>query len=274
MSEEERIARVVKTVKYAFFGLIVLILVFGSFGTISAGERGVKTRVGKVVGTVEPGLYFKVPLTEKVHKMSVKTQTVIYEKENPLTSASKDLQDVQIATVVNYHVDPTKVEEIFIQYGSVESFEERAIRPVVRDTVKAVSAQYTAEELITKRAQLADDTIKKLNERLLEKNVIVEQGNITNVQFSASFSEAIERKVTAVQNAEAAKNLLEQKKFEAEQTVVTAKAVAEAQRIQSAALEAQGGREYVNLEAVKKWDGHLPEQMIPGAALPFINLAK
>jgi len=270
--------KVGKIIKHAVIATIAIMVVFGSFGTVKAGERGVKTRLGEVAGVVEPGLYFKLFFIERVHKMSVKTRTVIYEKENPLTSASKDLQDVSISTVVNYRINPTKVEQIFVQYGTVDSFEERAIRPVVRDTVKAVSSQFTAEELVTKRAQFGLDTLKLLNERLVEKSVIVEEGNITNLQFSPSFSQAIEAKVTAVQNAEAAKNKLEQVKFEAEQKVTTARAEAESIRLQS---DAANNEKYIQLksldvqaEAINKWNGVLPQQMIPGGSVPFINLTK
>lgn len=255
-----------------FVGLIVAILIFGSFGTVSAGERGVKTRLGNVIGTLESGLYFKLPIIDKVTKISTKTQTVIYEKDEPLTSASKDLQDVQIATVVNYHVDPKQVESIYINYKTLEDFEARVIRPEVRATVKAVASNFTAEELVTKRAEFSDLASVKLNERLVEKNVVVENANITNIQFSASFSEAIERKVTAVQNAEASKNQLEQKKYEAEQTIVTAKAEAEAVRIKTQAISQQGGADYVKLQAISKWNGVLPTQMTPNGAVPFIDL--
>ena len=96
--------------------------------------------------------------------------------------------------------------------------------------------------------------------------------SITNFDFSPSFNTAIEAKVTAEQNALAAKNKLEQVKYEAEQTIETAKATAEAQRISSQALAAQGGSDYVQLKAIEKWDGHLPEQMIPGTTVPFVNL--
>lgn len=264
----------IKIVAGIFVALIALVLIFGSFGIVDAGERGVKIRLGNVRGTVESGVYFKLPLIEKVRKMNIRTQTVIYEKENPLTSASSDLQDVNIASVTNYHIDPSKVVEIYLQYKDLSSFEESVIRPAVRDTVKATASKYTAGELITKRAEFADAVASLLNERLVSKYVTVEQSNITNIQFSESFSAAIEAKVTAQQNAEAAKNKLEQVKYEAEQTVTTAKAVAEAQRIQSQALESSGGKSLVELKAIEKWNGILPAQMIPGSAVPFINLNK
>jgi regulator of protease activity HflC (stomatin/prohibitin superfamily) len=252
--------------------LIILIVLFGSMGTINAGERGVKTRFGAVVGLVEQGLYFKLPIIEKVNVMNVQTKTVKYELEDPLYSASKDLQDVKIAIVLNYRLDPSKVQTIYQQYGTVDQYEERIIRPAVRDTVKAVASQFTAEELVTKRAEFTDKVVIVINERLSTQFVTIERVNITNFEFSKSFTEAIEAKVTAVQNAEAAKNKLEQIKFEAQQTIETAKATAEAQRIQSQSLAAQGGEDYVKLKAIERWNGILPMQMIPGSSVPFINL--
>ncbi len=245
-----------KIVIHGIVAFVAFVLLMGSFGTVSAGERGVKTRFSAVVGTVEPGFYVKMPFIEKVNIMDIKTQTVLYEREEPLFSASKDLQDVKIAIVANYHLDPTKVETIFQQYGRTEAYETNVIRPIVRDTVKSVASQYTAEELVTKRADFNDKVTLVLTERLTPKYVIVERVNITNFEFSASFTQAIEAKVTAVQNAEAAKNKLEQVKFEAQQTVEKAKAEAEAIRIQASAINSQGGADYVSLQKIQKWDGH------------------
>lgn len=264
-------------------GVLLIVILFGSFGTINAGERGVKTRLGAVVGIIEPGLYVKLPLIEKVTRMEVKTRTVNYDRNgmegdsldtSQLSGASKDLQDVWIGVVVNYHINDQRVESIYTQYKSVDNFEANVIEPIIREVVKSTSAQYTAEELVTKRAEFGDSVNRILSERFAEKDAVLERFSVTNFQFSVAFTEAIENKVTAVQNAEAAKNKLEQIKFEAQQTIETAKATAEAQRIQAQSLSAQGGEDYVQLKAIEKWDGHLPQQMIPGSAVPFINLAR
>ena len=244
-----------KIALHALIALIALNFIFGSFGTVAAGERGVKTRLGNVVGTIDRGLYFKLPIIEKVKKMNVQTQAVLYEREEPLMSASRDLQDVQIATVVNYHLDPLLVREIYIQYRDQDNYEAQVVRPAVRDIVKATASQFTAEELVTKRAEFTNAVLVKLNERLLSKFSIVEQVNITNFQFSDSFSKAIEMKVTAEQEALAAQNKLEQVKFEAQQQIEKAKAEAESIRIQAQAVTQQGGKDYVELERIKKWNG-------------------
>jgi len=262
-----------KIVAHAATALVALVLLLGSFGVVDAGERGVKVRLGNVVGPVEPGLYLKLPFVDQVHTMSVRTQTVVYERENPLASASSDLQDVSIASVTNYHVDPAKVVELYLQYKTLEAFEESVIRPAVRDTVKATASQFTADALVTRRPEFADRVAKTLNDRLADTYVVVEQSNITDLQFSASFSKAIEAKVTAVQEAEAAKNTLERIKYEAQQTIETAKATAESQRIQAQSLAAQGGQDYVALKAIEKWDGHYPATyMGPSSQIPLITI--
>ncbi len=271
-----------KIVFHIVSALVILTVVFGSFGTISAGERGVKTQLGKVVGTVQPGFYVKLPLVQDVYAMNVKTLTINYDKggdngdnketDTNLFGASKDLQDVYIGIVVNYHVDPTKVIEIYSQYNSVENYQANVIEPIIRKTVKSLSAQYTAEELVTKRTEFNDKVTASLNDQFIEKSAIFEQANITNFEFSPEFTKAIEAKVTAVQNAEAAKNKLEQVKFEADQTIAKAQADAEAIRIQAQAINSQGGADYVQLQAIAKWNGILPTQMIPGSTVPFINL--
>lgn len=267
--------------------VLVLILAFSSFGTISAGERGVKTRFGAIVGVVDTGLYFKRPFTDSVHKMSVKTLTVSFDNQqasgdntesSSLFSASKDLQDVQIATVVTYHIDATKVDQIYQQYSSVDNFQANVIEPMIREVVKSTSAGYTAEELVTKRAEFSDKVTAILETGFAGKSAILEKFSVTNFEFSKSFNDAIEAKVTAEQNAEAAKNKLAQIQYEAEQKVTTAKADAEAISIQAQAINSQGGEDYVKLKAVYQWDGHGCVSNCysgtPNMPVPFLNLGK
>ena len=274
-----------KLVKHLLALLFLVVIIFGSVGTIGAGERGVKTRFQAIVGTVPQGLYFKFPLIENVNKIEVKTRTINYDKNghegdasdtSQLFGASKDLQDVQIGVIVNYHINPEKVTNIFAQYRSTESYEAAVIEPMVREIVKSTSAQYTAEELVTKRAEFSDKVNSVLSERLSQKDSVLERFSVTNFEFSKAFSNAIEAKVTATQNAEAAKNKLEQVKFEAQQKIETAKADAESIRIQAQAITSQGGEDYVKLEALKRWDGKGCTSNCFGSGtqmpVPFFNL--
>lgn len=283
-NEKTVFIKITKIIGYSIIGLFVLVTIFGSVGTISAGERGVKTRFGAIQGTIPQGLYFKLPFIETVHKMNVKTLTINYDRggdegdnkqtDTNLFGASKDLQDVAIGVVVNYHINPDKVQSIFAQYSSVENYQSNVIEPVIRELVKSTSAKYTAEELVTKRAEFSDSVNGLLNEQFIAKDAVLERFSVTNFEFSKAFSQAVEAKVTATQNAEAAKNKLEQIKFEAQQTIEKAKAEAEAIRIQAQAINSQGGADYVALKAVEKWNGQLPIQMIPGESVPFINVNK
>jgi len=271
-----------KVVSYSIVLLVLLTFLFGSFGVVSPGERGVRVRLGVIKKIVEPGFYVKMPIIEAVHIMEVKTRTINYDKSGDmgdeknsvdnLFGASKDLQDVAIGVVVNYHISPAKVDAIYAQYNSVANYESNIIEPVIREIVKSTSAQYTAEELVTKRAEFGDRVNQTLIERFSSKDAILERFSVTNFEFSKAFTQAIESKVTAVQNAEAAKNKLEQIKFEAQQTIESAKAQAEAIAIQASAINSQGGADYVALQAIKSWDGKLPVTMVPGSSVPFINV--
>jgi regulator of protease activity HflC (stomatin/prohibitin superfamily) len=274
---------VAKIIKHVVIGLVALILIGGTFGSVAAGEIGIRTRFSKVVGIVNQGLYVKIPFVESVKIMETRTRTINYDKNgqegdsvdsSSLTGASKDLQDVSIGVMVNYKLDAQKAENIFNQYRTNANFESNVIEPIIRETVKTVSAQYTAEELVTKRLEYSDKVSALLTERFITKDSILERFSITNFEFSKAFSTAIEAKVTAVQNAEAQKNKLEQVKYEAQQIVEKAKADAEAIRISANAINSQGGEDYVALKAVEKWNGQLPIQMIPNSSVPFLNLTK
>ena len=248
-----------KVAIHAVLAIIAIGLLLGSFGTVEAGSRGIKTRFAAVVSVVEPGLYFKLPFVEKVREMDVRTQTIAFDStdggQNALGAASSDLQDVAVSVTVNYHVDPAAVAEIYKQYTSTENYNNSVIEPMVRDSVKSAASQFTAEELVTKRAAFNDAATALLTQRLEGKLVVLERLNITNLKFSDAFTQAIETKVTAVQKAEAAKNQLEQIKYEAQQTIETAKANAESIRIQAQAINSQGGADYVELQRIKAWNG-------------------
>jgi regulator of protease activity HflC (stomatin/prohibitin superfamily) len=250
---------------HLFIGILALTLLFSSFGAVSAGERGVKLRFKAVVGTIDEGLYFKIPLIEKVKKMDVKVQ----KDEVEASAASKDLQTVSSKLAINFNLSPDHVANIYKSVGI--DYKIRLIDPAVQESVKAATAKYTAEELITKRELVREDIKLALSERLKEYGIVIDQVNITNFDFSKSFNEAIEAKVTAEQSALAAKNKLEQVKFEAEQRIATAQAEAEAIRIQAAAVTSQGGKDYVSLQWIEKWNGTLPSTVL-GSAVPMINI--
>jgi len=265
MTDREQIKYVVKIGIRILVVLLVILSVWMSFEIIGAGERGVVLRLGAVDRVMNEGFNFKIPFVERVKTLDVKTQ----KEEVEASSASKDLQTVTAVIALNYHLSPEQTGKLWQSVGA--DYKERIIDPAIQEAVKAATAKFTAEELITKRPEVKDVIKTVLRERLAIEFIVVDEVSIVNFDFSASFNSAIEAKVTAEQNALAAKNKLEQVKYEAEQRVTQAKGEAEAIKIQAQAIQSQGGAEYVNLKAVEKWNGTLPVYML-GDSTPLINI--
>lgn len=238
---------------WSIFGIIILfliIIIFGTFYTIPAGYRGVVLTFGKPSATsTGEGINFKIPLIQSVVKMDTRTQK--YEAE--LTAASSDLQDVNTKLAINYHLNSESVIELYRTIGT--NYAEKIIYPLEQESNKAATAQFTAVELITKREQVRGSMENILREKLAPRGIIVESISIVDFKFSPSFSQAIENKVTAEQNALAAKNKLEQIKYEAEQRVAQAQGESDAIRAQISAIAAQGGANYLQMLWIQKWDG-------------------
>lgn len=251
-------------------GIILLILIFfRPFVQIGAGERGVVLNFGAVQDTVlDEGLHFRVPIMQKIVTVDVKVQ----KSESQAAAASSDLQDVSSTVALNYHIIPEKANIVYQTIGI--AFKERIIDPAVQEVVKAVTAKYTAEELITKRPAVSDAMKTNLTERLLAHNIAVDAFSIVGFSFSKVFMEAIEAKQTAEQLALKAKRDLERIKIEADQKITAAKAEAEALRLQRANISAdliELRKIEANLKAIDKWNGILP-QVTGGGAIPFIGV--
>mgnify|MGYP000932191549 CR=1 FL=1 len=238
----------------AFVAMIVIFLIFSTVGTVNAGERGVLVQFGAVTGKVfNEGLYFKIPLVQEVVIIDVKVQ----KTEVGADAASKDLQVVNSRVALNYKIDPGKAADLYQNVG--RSYDTRLIDPSLQESVKAATAKFTAEELITKRGEVRDEIRQNLKNKLEPHGILVEEFNIVDFAFSQSFNRAIEDKVTAEQQALAAKNKLEQVKFEAEQKIAEAKGRAEAIRIESEALKTND--KILEMRFIETWDGKLPVVM-------------
>lgn len=251
---------------------IGIIVFFSSFETVNEGTRGLVFNMGRADRVVEPGFYWLNPFTEDVKEVDVTTVKV----EGTASAATKDLQNVTATIAVNYEIDPTKIVDIYKQYNL--DYESRVIVPAIQEEVKAATAKYTAEEVITKRQEVRDAIFTNIKTRVAQSNLVVKDVLITNFDFSTQFNVAIEAKVKAEQDALKAKNDLVRIQAEADQRVATAKAEAEAIKMQSDA--AQNPR-YVELKQVEaqlkfaeKWDGKLPVNIYGSAPIPFLNLSK
>lgn len=249
-----------------FFILVALVLIINPFVSVQSQQVGIVTRFGAIQGTIGEGLHIINPFITDVVKMDITTQQLAV----PASAASKDLQSVSTEVSVNYNLDGAKVVDIYRELKN--EYESRIIGPSIQEAVKSATAKYTAEELVTKREEVKGTIYQDLKTRLATRDIIVTEVLITNFDFSPAFNEAVEAKVKAEQDALASKNKLEQTKYEAEQKIVSATADAEAIRIQAEAVNSQGGADYVQLQAIQKWNGQLPNQFVPGSAVPFLNL--
>ncbi len=264
-------------------GLAVLIAM--SLATVQAGFRGVKTRFGQVVlGALEPGLHFRIPLVEKIKDVEVREQKMDMET----SASSMDLQTVQSKVAVNFRPDPDSVDNLYNEVGL--DYESRILNPAVEETVKAVTAQYTAEQLITKRTEVRDKMETQLRERMLANHLNITKFNIVNFEFSRSFNEAIEAKQTAEQEALRASNDLRRIAVEADQQIEEARGEAESIKLRAQAeadaitmrAEAEAkaqellakfvNRDVIHLRTVEKWDGVMPR--VTGDAIPLLNIGQ
>jgi prohibitin 2 len=252
--------------------VLVLILSFWPFTTVDSGERGVVRQFSKVIGTLEPGLHFINPFTTDVINMDVRLQ----KDEVEATAASKDLQTVSAKVALNYRLDPKEVMRIYTEVE--KEYGVKIIAPKLQEAVKAATAKYTAEELITKRAVVKDEMKLAMAEKLQGTGILLDDFNIVNFDFSPQFNAAIEAKVTAEQKAKEAQNKLVQVQAEAQQSIERAKAEAENIRLQS---QAANNDKFIQLkqlevqqEFARKWNGVLPVNLYGSAPIPFLDLGR
>lgn len=264
--EAQKMAKMIAT---GFLGFMAFLVFLGSYFVIDAGERGVVLRFGAVNRVVGEGLHFKVPMMEDVVRMSVRVQKSTTKTE----AASRDLQVVQTTMVLNYSLQPDLAGEMYRNIGL--RYDEKIIDPVVKESFKAASARYTAEELITKREALKTEVRNYLRDQLVKFGIVVVELSITDFEFSQEFNRAIEAKQTAEQLALKAKRDLDRIRIEAQQKVAAAQAEAEALRLQRQVIspELVKLRQIeAQMKAIEKWDGKLPN--VTGGAVPFIQVEK
>ncbi len=257
--------------KYFFTlaAIVILLIAFRPWVQIGAGERGIVQNFGAVQDLVlGEGIHFKIPMVQTVTLMDVKIQKAMTDA----ASSSSDLQDVDLSVALNYHIIPDKANLVYQKIGV--QFKERIIDPAIQEVMKAISARYTAEELITKRPIVSTEMQEALTLRLLASHISVDAFSIITFSFSQTFTDAIEAKQTAEQNALKAKRDLDRIKVEADQTIAAATAEAEALRLQKMNISPdliELRKIEANLKAIEKWNGILPG--VTGAgAIPFIGV--
>lgn len=263
-----------KLVKLAIVLVVlgVLVSTFAPWTVIPAGHRGVVTTFGRV--SQEPlseGIHFIWPIVNTVHKIDVRIQ----KGEGTGDAASRDLQRVSAKIAINYHLIPEDVAKTFQSIGNLQAVGSVIITPAVEESVKAVTARFTAEELITKRTEVRDSIRELMRERLARRGITIDEFSIVNFDFSRTFNEAIEAKTTAEQLKLKAERDLQRIQVEAEQKIASARAEAEALRLQKQEVT----RELIELRrienerrAIEKWNGELPQ--VTSGAVPFIDVGR
>ena len=173
------------------FVLAGFIAIFGCFRIIGAGEIGIVIRLGEVNRVAESGLMVKIPLVEQVVKMNTRVQ----KKQAKADAATSDLQDVEGTIALNYSINKEVALKLYKEVGV--NFEQNIIEPVLSESFKAGTAKYTAEGLITNRAEAKEAILTVVKERLAPYGITVVDLNIVNLDFSKAFNDAIEAKAVA-----------------------------------------------------------------------------
>jgi regulator of protease activity HflC (stomatin/prohibitin superfamily) len=256
------------TEKKVFLGMagfvVFIVLAIFSIYTVPAGKVGVITRWGAVNRVAYAGIGLKWPIAERCIKMSIQTQ----KDQVDASSASSNLQSVSATIAVNYHLDGLYATAVYEQVG--KNYQDIIIAPAIQNVFKSVTAQYTAEQLITMREAVRIAAETQLAEQLSVYHIIVENFNIVNFDFSPEFNASIEAKQVAQQQVETARQQLARAEVDAQTVIAAAQGQADAQ----AALKETGALtdEYLRYLAITKWDGVLP--IVVGDASPFVDVSQ
>jgi regulator of protease activity HflC (stomatin/prohibitin superfamily) len=286
------------------FGLLILTVILGSWYTIDQTQRGVLLRNGAFVEVVQPGLHFKWPWIDSVSKIDMQTHTFTWSK---MESYSADQQPANLKVSVTLHVAGDKVPEMYSRFrGDQQAAVDRIIAPHLNEKIKVVFGQYTAARAISARGQLNSDAAKALTEAIAYDPVyVIESVQIEDIAFSADYIKSVEQRMQAEVEVQRLQQNLAREKVQAEIVVTQAKAKADAVRAEAqaqadairfrgeadaAAIQVKGAAEatairakadalgqnpqLVTLIQAERWDGKLPVTMLPGGAVPMLNLGQ
>jgi regulator of protease activity HflC (stomatin/prohibitin superfamily) len=255
--------------------IILFVIVWSTFVIVPAGSRGVVLWWGSVENRIMgEGLNFKVPITETVIKVDVRVQPHPFKE---IDASSKEYQIVKMTGMMNFHIDPSFVNELYQKVGL--DFAPKVIDPAFNDFVKEVVPTYPIGEILPKREEIRHTAMKKLGDNLSRYHIIVDDIYFADIRFSAEYEKAIEAKQVAQQQVETQKQILAQREIEAQQKVATAKGesgsillVAQGQAKANEILSGSITPILVSYKSIEKWNGVLPQ--VSGGAIPFIDLGK
>ena len=252
--------------------IILVIVAFNSITTVPTGFVGVKTRFGKVQqDVIQEGLNLKVPFIEKIVKIDCKTKKV----ETTAAGSTKDMQNVSTSIAVNYNVNKETANNLYREIGM--DFENIIIAPAIQEAIKSTLAQYTAEELITKRSVVSNEIQNILIDKIQEKGFVITEFNLVNIDFSEEYDKAIETKAVRQQEVETAKAELEKQKIQNEKEISEAQKDAQVMALQNSQITENTLRlkELENEKAmIDKWNGTLPSTMLSNGANALFNIGQ
>src|SRR5215467_8838546 len=272
-------------------GLVALTIVFGSWYTVDQTQRAVLLRFGAVVNVVQPGLHFKLPWIESVYKIDMQTHTKTWQK---MEAYSSDQQPANLRVSVTMHVASDKVADMYARFGrDFDAATDRIIQPHVMEKTKVVFGQYTAARAISNRAQLNADTVAALIGSIAYDPVFaIESAQIEDIAFSPEYIRSVEARMQAEVEVQRLRQNLEREKVQADIAVTqangraasvraeaqaTADAIrlrgeAEADAIKARSKALQENPAIIGLTQAERWDGKLPQTMVPGATVPFLTV--
>ena len=255
--------------------IVIIVIMAESIVIVEAGHRGVVLYLGAVENRVlGEGVHFIAPFLEQVVPMEVRTQKFQAEA----SAASNDLQEVQTVIAVNYRIDPTEANKIYQTLGV--NYGDRVISPTIQESVKASVAKFNAEDLITKRETAKSVIANAISNTLSSNDIQTQNVFITDFKFSDAFATQIEQKVVAFQKFLTEQNNLRSIQVVANQTVAqaegqaranAARATGESQAIKIITQQLKESPEYLQWQAISKWNGQMPYAVGTGG-LPFFQL--
>jgi prohibitin 1 len=264
-----------RTIGILIILLIIFIFLWSSFALVPAGHRGVVLWWGSVEKRVMgEGLNFKVPMAERVIKVDVRVQPHPFKE---IDAASKEYQMVKLTGMMNFHIDPSYVNDLYQKVGL--DFANKVIDPAFNDFVKEVVPIYQITEILPKREDIRKRAMTKLGENLARYHIVVDDIYFANIRFSPEYEKAVEAKQVAQQQVETQRQVLFQREIEAQQKVATAKGeaesisvVAQGQAKANEALSRSISPILVQYKTIEKWNGILPQ--VSGGGIPLIDLGK
>jgi len=264
-----------RTIGVILICLILFIILWGTFVIVPAGHRGVVLWWGSVETRIMgEGLNFKVPVAERVIKVDVRVQPHPFKE---IDAASKEYQMVKLTGMMNFHIDPSYVNDLYQKVGL--DFANKVIDPAFNDFVKEVVPIYPITEILPKREEIRKRAMTKLGDNLARYHIIVDDIYFANIRFTPEYERAIEAKQVAQQQVETQRQVLAQREIEAQQKVATAKGeaesilvVAQGQAKANDALARSISPILVQYKSIERWNGILPQ--VSGGAIPLIDLGK